>query len=664
MTWDGNPTTNADSQGSTPAGPEGAPQVVLSRDAMLGELLAFCNQFISESSNWRRTSFETQWARWQRAADSIYDPEIAAKKEKWQSKATVPITASHRENAQAALFKTEIGPNPPLEYSDRIAPPQPQIPGMPPPVKQGELIRDLVLWEREKAKYPVERNKMLEDKTTYGDSFCRARFETRFEDREVIVPDFEQPSVFDPGSILRAMSGQPRQIGQHKEIKPTVVYRGIRIEHISIWDVFPDPKALEIKGSTIAHRYNQTYGQILEGVEEGYYLPEAALALKDVASEDQTPSDKRLVEADRKIADSAVQRTQNQKNLVCYEIQGRLPQKWIYLDGQPMTNPDKLVPARVRFHKNAVISVALQDTYDGEPDIIQDRYMPVAGQFYSRGIPEMLKDVQRVADESVNQRLDSASIVLDPMFFILSKFVEFPSDLDQSRAGGFVRIKIPPGSNITDVRQVAVLMEKGTIDRSSFIEPQEWERYGQQRTSITETNMGTEDNKDITLGAQRIQQGVTGAKLTYIGMLSEYGFLSELSHAIWALIYQNYNPEDYAMALGPEKASQLVVLTPEQVAQNFRLIPKGIFEAEKKGQRQAQIQAITAQYGQFPWFNLVGSAKAAISAADQDESIFILPEADALQITQKAGQMAEGMAQQMVAAHDQKTEAKEKEPPH
>lgn len=657
MTWDGNPTTNADAQ-AQPQQAQAPQEVVLSREKMLEELLSWSNRFVEESSNWRRQSWESQWQRWQRNSDSIYDPEVAAKKEKWQSKAVVPITASHRENAQAQLFKTEIGPNPPLEFVHRTIKQQPTIPGMPPPVNQGELLRDVVLWEREKARYAIERNKILEDKTTYGDGFCRARFETKYEDREVDVPDFEQVSVFNPPSILRAMQGQPLQVGSHKDIKPVVTYRGLRVEHLSIWDIFPDPKALRIKGHAIAYRYNLTYGEVVEGVENGYYLPEAKDTLADLPSEDSTPTDKRVVEADRKIGESSIDRTKYQRNLVCYEIQAKLPKKWVLIDGQAIDDPDKLIPARIRFHAKSIIAVELQDTYDGEPDIYQDKYMPVAGQFYSRGIPEMLKDVHQVAGESVNQRLDAANIVLDPMFAVFSKFIEDPKDLEQSRAGGFVRMKIPTGSNVTDIRAAFVRIDKGTIDRSSFIEPQEWERYGQQRTSVTETQLGTEDNKDTTLGAQQIQQGVTGNKMTFIGMLSEYGFQEELTHAICALIYKNYQPEDYAMALGPEKASQFQVLTPEQIALNYRIVPKGIFEAEKKGQRQAQIAALTQQFGQMPWFNLLGAAKAQIAAVDQDEATFILPEADAIQITQKASMMAEGMANQMVQQKEQQDLAK------
>ena len=66
-------------------------------------------------------------------------------------------------------------------------------------------------------------------------------------------------------------------------------------------------------------------------------------------------------------------------------------------------------------------------------------------------------------------------------------------------------------------------------------------------------------------------------------------------------------------------------------------------------QRQAQIGALTQQFGPFPWFNMLGAAKAQISSIDQDEATFILPEADAIQIMAKAQEMASQQVQQIAA---------------
>ena len=657
-------------------------EIVLSREQMLVELLAWCNKFIDASAEWRRNSWETQWARWQRASDAIYDPALEKKKEKWQSKAVWPISAAHRENAQAQLFKTEIGPRPPIEFKARVdlMPPMPapmQAPGTdqasqpmmaPKPVDQGVLIRDLVLREREKARYEIERNKVVEDKTAYGSGFMRAYFETVMDDRLVNEPIYETMSLMDPGSIMRAMSGQQHVVGYNKVVKSVPVYRGVRLEHISIWDVFKDPKALKIQGSgaPIAVRYNTTYGEIVKGAKPtidpqtgedipGYYLPEAAVKLKSVKSDEETPLDKKEVESDRKLQDTPVDRPEYGKNLLCYEIEARLPKKWVLIDGQDIDDQEKLMPAVVRFHKSTVISVRPSDAYDGEPQIYQDDYIPVAGQPYGRGIPEMLKDVQLVSTETINQRLDAGSISIAQRFAVIEKALVDTKDIDENR--NVIRLKAPGNIALTDVKQVIGRIDMGDVARTAFIEPLEWERIAQERTSITRATLGTSGQvKDAnqTLGGQEMLKAATGDKLAFIGMLSEFGFQRDLNLKIFALIYQNYEMDDYIEALGPEKAAQLVMMTPEDVATKFVYTPKGIFEMENKALRQARIADMTSRYGSLPWFNVVGAAKAEIAAVDEEESTFILPEAEAMQIMVKAQEIGAGLAQQAIAQNEQK----------
>lgn len=642
-----------------PEAPQQTEAILLSRAAMLEELLEWCNNFQKAAAAWRKSSWEGKWERWQRNSDSVYDPAIAAKKEEWQSKAYWPLTASHRENAQAQLFRTELGPKPPLDYKPRIERPDPgpnfdpNVP-LPEPVDQGALIRDLVLYEREKARYPIARNLQIEDKTTYGSGFMRRRFEERLEPRKVKVPQYEQISLSDPGSVMRAMSGQRQIIGYKDEVQEVITYRGVRLEWISIWDVFPDPKALQIPGNPISVRYSTTLGEIKRGIDLGYYIPECWDKLKDIASKESNPEDKEAVAAERRIAEGNVIRTKYGTKAECYEIEARLPKKWVLINGEDIDDPEALVPAVIRFHPMSVISVAISEAYDGEPMIDKDDYMPVAGQFYGRGVPEMLKDVQMVSTEVINQRLDAGSKALKDVTAVIEKAVFDPKDFEENRS--VVRVKPPGGMALTDVKQVIGRLDKATVDRSAFIESAECERMAQERTSITRATLGTAaqvNDSNQTLGGQEIQQGVTEDKMSFLGMLSEFDFVEKSCHGIWALIYQNYNPEDYVMALGEERAAQLTLMSPEQVAQNYRLVPKGIFEAENKQKRDMVLGAMDQQYGMEPWFDRLGVAKARLASAGVDEGSAILPQAQAIQITSKAQMMAQGMAQQMVEQHQQ-----------
>lgn len=636
-------------------------ETILSRDTMLQELLSWCNLFVQRSSEWRRNSFEVQWRRWQRNSDAIYDPGLKSKKEYWQATAFVPITPSHRENAQAQLYRTEVGPNPPLEIKARK--------GVPLQIDQSENIRDLILREREKSRYNIERNKVLEDKTTYGSGFARLRFETVTDDRQVMEPVLEPIDVFRPDTILRAMTGQRQVVGYQPTVKKVQVYRGCRFEHISIWDFFPDPRSLKIKGSPCAYRYEQTLEDIVNGIRSGYNIPEAYDKLKDYDSDEETPIDKRVVESDRGITSSATERTDYQKKFKCYELFARLPKKWVFVNGEPIDDPEALVPAIIRFHKASVVGIALNDSYDGEPQIFKDDYIPVAGQFYGRGIPEMLKDTQDISNETTNQRLDTGSIALRQRFGIIEKAIVDPKDLEEDR--NVIRLKNPSGLN--DIRQVIMRLDMGTIPSWAFMEPQEWERMAQERTSITRMTLGTAGQvKDAnqTLGGMELLKAATGDKIAYIGMLSEYDFQYEINRAYWRQIYQNYQPQDYALALGPERAATMIPMSPEEVENNYQYYPTGVYTMENKAMRVMRLAQIDQQFGMMPWFNRVEIAKSELHASDEDPAKFIASEAEGMQIMMKAQQMAagmaHGMAQQAIQQHmaNQKAEqpGEKKEP--
>lgn len=620
------------------------PEVVLDQSAMLSELLDWATKFQDRSAEWRRNSYEPDWLKWQRNADSRYDPDIAAKKDPNQSKAVWPITAAHRENAQAQLYKTEMGPQPPIKFKAQVK--------IPPELDQSQNLQDLVVLERDKSGYDLERNKVLEDKTTYGSGFARVRFETVTEPRVIKVPELEpvlNPS--DPMAMFRHMSGQPRVTGYRDEVQEVVTYRGTRFEHLSVWDIFPDPKALKIEGNPIAYRYETTYGEIVDGVQAGYYLP-GALALKSESSQEDIPLDRQQLDAERKIADARVERTERGKMLRCYELYARLPQKWVLINGEPMTDPEALIPARICFHPRAVICVEVNDSYDGEAPIIKDDYFPVAGQFYGRGIPEMLKDVQLVSSETINQRLDSGSVGLTQRFAVLEKSLVDSKDLEDGRKA--VRLKAPNGVIINDIKQVIGRLDMGGPDSSAFIEPQEWERVAQERTSITRATLGTSGQvKDAnqTLGGQEMLKEASGDKLAFIGMLSEAGFIRRVTRIYLRLIYQNYTPEDYAEVLGPEAAMTFIPMIPEQAEAMYRFIPQGIYTMENKAMRQARLAQIDAQFGMMPYFNRLAILQTELQAADEDPAQFILGDAEAIQIMVKAKEMS--MAQQAQAEQEQ-----------
>ena len=276
-------------------------------------------------------------------------------------------------------------------------------------------------------------------------------------------------------------------------------------------------------------------------------------------------------------------------------------------------------------------------------------YLSSTGQFYGRGIPEMLKDVQNISNEEVNQRLDAKAITLNPRFAVIEKSVLDPRDFEGG-AGSVIRMR--PQGGITDINNLFQRIDMGTIDRAAFIEPQEWERWAQERTSVNRITLGTSGqmrDTNQTLGGMELNRSASSDKFTFLGMLSENDFQYEVCRAYWKLIYQNYTPEDVALAIGEERARTFVPMTPEQVENGYQFYPVGVYSMENKALRQARLGDIRRQFLGAPWVDDLAFFEAELQNADEDPQKFKVQEAEAMQIMGKAQQMAAGMAQQVLS---------------
>jgi hypothetical protein len=563
------------------------------------DLLTYCQKFIIDAISWRRTSFEPDWYLYRRNADSIYDPNLLVRKESWQSRAFIGMTASHRENIHAALYKMMVGVTPPVEIRPRNTQPK----------DQSTNIRDLLLREMEKSRFNVGFNAVLDDASTFGSGFVRIRYETKYEERYVRFPEYEQLRITDPGAVQQSFDGT-RKIQSYKgQTQNVKTYRGLRFEPLSIWDIFIDPKALEIKGNAIAYRFKYTYGEIVKGVRDGYYFPEAVHLLRNAPSREIEPVDRAIVMADRTISPSYPHRTDYARKIQCHELYMRLPKKWVLLHNEPIDDPEALVPARVLMAGEpegpiqTLLAVEVNEDYEGEPPIYKLDFIPVADRFYGRGISEMLKHYQEIVNETVNQRNDNIALNLNRMFGIIEKAVLYPDQDLVSKPGGFIRLD---SKYVKDIREAMMPIEFPDITQSAYKEVQELERYAQERTSVNRVTLGTNglvnDANRTATGLEILRQSA-GEKFAYVGMLMEHTFLYEVFRAMWKNLYANIEPQDVIDALGPEKAATFKLLTPEEIEQDYIYEPQGIFTMENRTLTQQRLAALYQQFMQEPWLD-------------------------------------------------------------
>lgn len=598
-----------------------------------GELLSWCQSFISKSKAWRAASYEEKWRLYQNNCDSILESSIANAKESWQSKAFVPMTASHKETIKAHVFKVLAGVQPPLDVEPRFDLGE---------ADQSLNIRDITTRELEKAKWAVEFDSALDDAETFGSGFMRLYHEERTAKRkmrkEVLEGFGDNIDGLNPmgmiGYAKRAINGKRKVVAYEDKIKEVVTYRGLCIQYRSIWDVFPDPKAIKIPGSTIGLRMNFTYGDLVAGAKKGYYFGEAVDKLRGVKASETFPQGQREVQADRDIQDSSIDRTDYGMVHEGFELFGKFPQKWINaINGIEITDPEELVAARVIFHPLAVIAVELSDEYDQEPPLLKLDYFPKNGSFYKRGVAEMLIDLQRITNEIVNQRLDSGSILLNRSFGVIEQALTNPKQDLKQKPGQFIRFKqsaLPQG----DIR--GGLMELSMNDtpvRAGFSEVNEAERWAQERTSANRVTMGTQGlvkDNNKTLGGQEIAREAAGDKFSYIGLMMELAFLQDLFLQVWKITYAHITPEDVENAIGPERAAKFILISPEEIQRDYVYKPLGVFTVDNKFKRQSALQAIRDQFKGMPIVNDEKFFDKIMQLADEDPDSFKYDESEIL----------------------------------
>lgn len=616
----------------------------LGRIGARAELLNWAWGWFTTARTWRKQSWEDDWLAWQRNADGRYDPRLAAKKKDWQAKAFVDLTPSHRETIHAELYRLVAGSQPLCEVSNR--------PGGDEPNAQN--IEDLLKREFEKSRFEVHYNAVLEDRTTYGSGFCQLWFDNKTRMAPTRVP--VQEPLNSPAALWRSINGQRQTVGYKTVLQQVQDYRGVCIRHIPIWDFFKDPKSLGMKdGRPALLRTRISLQQILDNVKAGEWMPESAKVMLEQATNEVTPPDKQLLQMERGIADVTPRREGNQKDWEGYELHAKLPQKWVYpllKNPLPIDNAEELVPAIVTFSQQTVFSVAFEDTYDGEPNFYKDDYFPVANRFYGRGIPEMLKNPQMVVNEVVNQRLDEGNLALQQGFAVVEKAIVNTEDLVSGGPGLIVRMdqkKLGPNG---DVRNAILPLERPDVKiNAGFSEVHEWERMAQERTSVNraEHGMSPLPGGAKTLGGMQMLKRTESAKFAYIAMLSEFRFMYEIFRGYWQLIYANIQPQDVLDALGPQRAQTFQLMSPEQIENQYRFQPKGIFEREGKAERQGRLAAMREQFHGAPWWNDLANYQEQAKSFNMDPQANMIPDAEQAQIQMMAQLAAEPMAKQMVA---------------
>ena len=559
------------------------------------EVHQYLRSWLRMSMSYRKANYEDKWNRWRRNARNIYDPAAKGRKERWQNSMFVPITMQNKEIIKGQLYRTLVSG---LPYSL-----SPRPSGS---MDESRDIKTLILREMERSKFEVVCNNFFDDLCIYGTSFMKIFHDVRKANRSKRVPTYQSPSLEQIGQIQQ--SGVPLQPSgyQRTPAQPTIVYKGVVAYHVSIWDMFLSNNQKTLQGDSHCQRYSLKLQEVIDGIREGYFFPEAYDKLKDVGEEVAPPEDKQSEWSDLYKSALRTPKTPFGVPHVCYEWWGLLPKKWVYLREEELNlvdNPEELVPCKAVFTNEALLAVDENQDYSAESPFISTGYLMVPNDIYHIGPTEMIEQLQAAINEDTNQRRDNVQLILNRMGVILERALVSRADL-VSRPGGMIRIKSNSSDDVSKAFQWA---DTPDVTQSSYMETQNQERFSQSLSGaqVVAAGGGQTRAKDVTStkGGMQILKQSTMDRFEYYAMVIESDFITSAIRKFYATIYSNIDPQDIQQILGPERAQRFALRTPEEIENDYHFEPQGVFSTINQPIRISQWQAFRDQYKGAPFFN-------------------------------------------------------------
>lgn len=620
-------------QGSTPeskhvSGQVGDSPLVIQRKQ---ELLTYVQSFYRKSWDWRSTTLHEKWNRCDRNFHAIYDPTKLASKEPWQSSMFIDITFQNVEIITSQIFKTMMGPKPPIQT--QAGPAGDEL--------QARLIQDVVDYELRKSQFEIAFYDALKESVKYGSGFIKLYWEKVEDVRLRRMPIMQSSQEVIQGAPQEALIGQAPMPqagikGFEMQPVPVLLRNNLCARWVHIRDIFPDPNTTT--WDKLIHRDKITYGEIVNRIRAGQFFDVRA-ELENVTEGENFEADIQDIKNERGYFDVHRELSKFEKKHTAWEMHNSIPRKWIQFDIPDGDQAEELVPAKVLVASaTSILMSEVNAQFDGENPVLKFDYIRT-GETYGKGIPEVLFDDQEEINESGNLGIDNMNLILNKMLVIIEAHL-VDADADTvSKPGGEIRLK----AQTEDVKKSVMPLEFPDLARSFFEHRFNIERMVQEKTGANRVTLGSSGlvkDSNQTLGGMELLKQMFNERVAAYGMVLESNFLLKAAERVYGLIYQHLNPEDLKPILGEEpvqigvlpipgpdglpmphlvpRYAAFVFVPPEEVARSYRFKPMGIFSLENKVVKSAQFMDWAKVFA--PVVNMSEAAKYSAQIMGNDEA--------------------------------------------
>jgi hypothetical protein len=580
------------------------------------EAAKFVSDFYRKSFDWRNnglSSYHQKWDRWERNYHNIYDPEIRAKKEPWQSCMFVPYSVTNVEVITTSLFKLLFGKRESIRFDPREMGDE----------LQAELHSDVLAYEMDMSGIIEESNKILKEIGIFGSAFMKVYWKKTEENRKLIEP-VRRGFVGTAKSLMAGEIARPNDIiGMKQKEQRVTVEDDCRVECVHIRDIFLEPNSRNT--DRILHRQkNITYGELVRmskmKTAGGNVLidKDSVAQLKNVSESDKFEEDMATIQLDLGNGDPTLVRTDYDKRHTCFEYWGPIPRKWINLEMPESTDEDiaranEMVPGKILVaSSNYYLASEENPNPIPKPPFVKFDYID-CGQTYGKGICAIIEGLQEQGNEVTNLRIDNVALTMNKVVGVLEKHLRDTNELKWS-PGAVIRIK---GDIVDDARKAIFPIEMGTVDIGGYRETTEIERQIQEATAanrVTIGSAGLKQDTNQTLGGMELLRQAAYDRFAVYAFLIGNKF-KEVASLIMSLSYQNSGPERNKQILGEIPLEILPnewvprwqayrPLPPHEIVKRYNLKIVDIFGMENRAMKAQQL----TMYGELaaklvPGFN-------------------------------------------------------------
>ena len=497
------------------------------------------------------------------------------KPESWMSNRFVPMTPGQIETGLGNLMNMLFSVKPAIRVKPREKGDE----------KQASIVEKLIHYQMQISDFYEHFYDFVKTLLMYGTAIGKVYWKKSTVMRKIKVDNYEPIMVINlPNPMTGMMMPVPigkKKVGYRVVDKLFTEYDDPVFENCNLRDIFWDPQSIDIQDSWVIHRTYKSRAHLINMHKEGIYnsnvnnITEESIETREsMETEDAATSRENVPN---------VTRAKGTERIELLEWWGKYD----------LHNNGRLVPCVFTLaNGKELIRKEENPFWHGKTPFVKGVYVRMPNEFLGLGIPEILYDMQQVMNETVNQRIDNISLILNRMF------------VAKTNSGiNINKLKSAPGNVImTDDEnpQSSILpLITPDVTSSSFAETSEIERWAQEATAITKMSMGMSGpGTHDTLGGAQLQQATAGNRFALYARLIENMAIKPIIKMFYDLDTQFVDSTKVARIVGPDGV-EFQPVSPEDVGKDYDFVPAGVFSMENKSEKALRL---------IQWKNIVQEA--------------------------------------------------------